>query len=92
MTGGGSPEGGQPSGAGGAPGSSTAAEYGCRASRLCGWCSPGLRLEEGGLNAHLAGGGVGEYKASAPTEGEACGFEGVATGGDVVHKVGLAER
>ena len=103
VTGGGSPEGSQPFGAGpgaalapgrggGAPGSSTAAECRCRASRVCGWCSPGLRLQEGGLYAHLAGGGVGEYKPGAPTEGEAGGFEGVATGGDVVHKVGLAER
>ena len=39
-----------------------------------------------------ARGGVGEDKARAETKGSAGGFERVSARGDVVHKVGLAER
>ena len=39
-----------------------------------------------------AGRGVGKDKASAETESEAGGFEGVAARRDVVHEIGLAER
>ena len=48
--------------------------------------------EEGRLNLGAVGGGIGKDESSAETESKAGGFEGVAAGGDVVHKVGLAER
>ena len=48
--------------------------------------------KESGLNLGAVGGGIGEHKASAEPEREAGGFQRVAAGRDVVHKIGLAER
>src|SRR5438105_4361349 len=49
-------------------------------------------LEKGCLKLDAAGGGVGEHKASAETEGKAGGFERVSARRDVVHEIGLAKR
>jgi len=51
----------------------------------------GHSSKQGCLNLHSAGGGVGEHKASAKTEGGAGGFEGVSAGRHVVHEIGLTE-
>jgi len=48
--------------------------------------------KEGGSYLCSAGGGVGENKASAETEGKAGGFHRVSARRDVVHEIGLAER
>ena len=46
-------------------------------------------LKERGLYLNAAGGGVGEYEASAESKRGAGGFHRVAAGGDVVHEIGL---
>ena len=47
--------------------------------------------KEGGLDLGAAAGGVGEDEAGTKAEGGAGCFQGVATGGDVVHEIGLAQ-